>query len=184
MSKSEALAHGGEIKDENGNILVFTLPNEDGGTTWVRLELANGSQQYLCIIEEAGLVKQLKFGPAEMKDALDKDGRISLHGILFDLDKCTLKQKSNKQLQDVLVLLKDNPDLRLEVQGHTDDQGSDDYNMALSQQRSEAVVRYLELFGIESSRLTPKGYGESKPVETNATEEGRAQNRRVELVRQ
>ncbi|HOO39797.1 MAG TPA: OmpA family protein, partial [Deltaproteobacteria bacterium] len=90
---------------------------------------------------------------------------------------------SVKQLQHVVTLMKDNPELILEVQGHTDDQGSDDYNMKLSQQRAETVVTYLELFGIDTGRLVPKGYGESKPVMPNTTEEGRAKNRRVELVK-
>jgi len=71
----------------------------------------------------------------------------------------------------------------LEVQGHTDDQGAEDYNLKLSQRRAETVVVYLGLFGIDSRRPLPKGYGESKPVMPNATEEGRAKNRRVELVK-
>ncbi len=72
----------------------------------------------------------------------------------------------------------------LEVQGHTDDQGSDDYNLKLSERRAKTVVAYLGLFDIDtSSRLMPKGYGESKPVMPNNTEEGRAKNRRVELVK-
>jgi OmpA-OmpF porin, OOP family len=71
----------------------------------------------------------------------------------------------------------------LEVQGHTDDQGSDDYNLKLSQRRAETVVACLGLFGIDPSRLVPKGYGESKTVMPNTTEEGRAKNRRVELVK-
>jgi len=120
---------------------------------------------------------------AEMKAALDAEGRVQLYGILFDLDKSTLQIESTKQLQHLVTLLKNNPDLMLEVQGHTDDQGSDDYNLRLSQLRAENVVAYLGLFGIDSNRLAPKGYGESKPVIPNTTEEGRAKNRRVELVK-
>jgi OmpA-OmpF porin, OOP family len=71
----------------------------------------------------------------------------------------------------------------LEVQGHTDDQGSDDYNLKLSQRRAETVVAYLGLFDIDTNRLVPKGYGEFKPVMPNTTEEERAKNRRVELVK-
>ncbi len=118
-----------------------------------------------------------------MKAALDTDGRVQLHGIFFDLDKATLQTDSTKQLQHVVTLLKDYPDLKLEVQGHTDDQGADDYNLRLSQNRSETVVSYLGLFGIDDSRLIPKGFGEEKPVMSNTTKEGRAKNRRVELVK-
>ena len=82
-----------------------------------------------------------------------------------------------------MTLLKNYPDLVLEVQGHTDDQGDDDYNLDLSRRRATTLVTYLGLFGIDAARLTAAGYGESQPVASNATEEGRAQNRRVELVK-
>ena len=115
--------------------------------------------------------------------ALDAEGRVQLHGILFDLDQATLQPKSTKQLQDVVTLMKDQSGLRIEVQGHTDDQGENDYNLDLSQRRAETVVAYLGLFGVDRGRLVPKGYGESKPVTANTSEEGRAKNRRVELVK-
>lgn len=181
--KAAAREHGGTVLYDKDTHLVFTLPNEDGGKTWVHLHITNGAQQNLRIIEEAGFKKSLTFGPAEMKAALDAEGRVQLHGILFDLDKPTLQQESTKQLQHVVVLLKENPELKLEVQGHTDDQGSEDYNLKLSQKRAETVVAYLRLFGIDPGRLTPIGYGESEPVAPNTTEEGRAKNRRVELVK-
>ncbi len=181
--KQAALEKGGTILFEEGGYLTFTLPGDDGSKTWCEVHIWNYSQQDIRIIEEAGFKKSLTFGPAEMKAALDKDGRVQLYGILFDVDKATLKEDSVKQLQHVVTLMKDNPELALEVQGHTDDQGSDDYNLKLSQQRAETVVTYLGLFGIDTGRLVPKGYGESKPVMPNTTEEGRAKNRRVELVK-
>jgi outer membrane protein OmpA-like peptidoglycan-associated protein len=180
--KQAALEQGGTILYENQGYLTFTLPGENVGTTWCEVHIWNKSQQDISIIEEKGFKKSLTFGPAEMKAALDADGRVKLYGILFDLDKATLKPESTKQLQHVVTLLKENPGLKLEVQGHTDDQGSDEYNMELSQRRAETVVAYLGLFGIDTARLTPKGYGETKPVMSNSTEEGRAKNRRVELV--
>ncbi len=181
--KQAALEKDGEILYENQGYLTFTLPGDDGSTTWCEVHIWNKSQQDIRVIEEAGFKKTLTFGPAEMKAALDKDGRVQLYDILFDVDKATLKEESTKQLQHVVTLMKDNPQLMLEVQGHTDDQGSDDYNLKLSQHRAETVVAYLGLFGIDSSRLVPKGYGESTPVMPNTTEEGRAKNRRVELVK-
>jgi OOP family OmpA-OmpF porin len=75
------------------------------------------------------------------------------------------------------------PDLKLEIQGHTDDQGKDDYNMNLSKNRAETVSSYLQLFGINNKRLVTKGFGESKPIAANDSEEGRSQNRRVELIK-
>lgn len=181
--KHAALEKGGTILYEKEGYLTFTLPGEGGGKTWCEVHIWNYSQQDLRIIEEAGFKKSLTFGPAEMKAALDADGRVRLYGILFDLDKATLKPESVKQLQDVIVLLKQSPGLKLEVQGHTDDQGADGYNLKLSMQRAQTVVAYLGLFGIDSKRLVAKGYGESRPVASNGSADGRAKNRRVELVK-
>ncbi|MDD4356636.1 MAG: OmpA family protein [Smithellaceae bacterium] len=182
--KAAAKEKGGQEVYEDAGQLVITIPRDDGGVTWLKVSGSAGlGQQDLIIVDEKPFKISLTFGPAEMKAALDAEGRIQLHGILFDLDKATLQPESTKQLQHVVTLLKDNPGLKLEVQGHTDDQGSDDYNLKLSQRRAETVVAYLGLFNIDTGRLVPKGYGESKPVMPNTTEEGRAKNRRVELVK-
>jgi outer membrane protein OmpA-like peptidoglycan-associated protein len=182
--KVAAEEKGGRMVFEDIGQMVLTIPRDDGGVTWLRVSgSANLGQQDLIIVDENPFKKSLTFGPAEMKAALDADGRIQLYGILFDLDKATLQPESTNQLQHVVTLLKDNPDLMLEVQGHTDDQGSDDYNLKLSQRRAETVVAYLGLFDIDTNRLVPKGYGEFKPVMPNTTEEERAKNRRVELVK-
>jgi len=181
--KQAALEKGGTILFEHQGHLTFTLPGDDGGETWCHVLIWNKSMQELNIIEKAGFKKSLTFSSSEMKAALDADGRVQLYGILFDLDKASLQPESTKQLQHVVTLLKENPKLKLEVQGHTDDQGSEDYNLKLSQNRAKTVVSYLGLFGIDITRLTPKGFGESKPVMPNTTEEGKTKNRRVELVK-
>lgn len=182
--RAAAEEKGGRVVYKDAGQMVITIPRGDGGVTWLKVTGNAGlGQQDLIIVDEKPFKKSLTFGPAEMKAALDAEGRVQLHDILFNLDKATLQPESTRQLQHVVTLLEDNPDLMLEVQGHTDDQGSDDYNLKLSQRRAETVVAYLGLFGIDTSRLVPKGYGESKPVIPNTTEEGRAKNRRVELVR-
>ncbi len=181
--KRAAMEKGGTILYENQGYLTFTLPGDDGSTTWCEVHIWNDSNQNLNIIEVAPMVQQMTFGPAEMKAALDAEGRVALRGILFDLDKDTLQPESMEQLGHVVTLLKNYPDLVLEVQGHTDDQGDEAYNLDLSRRRAATVVTYLGLFGIDPARLTAAGYGESQPVASNATEEGRAQNRRVELVK-
>lgn len=182
--RAAAEEKGGRVVYEDVGQMVITIPRDDGRETWLRVSgTANLGQQDLIIVDEEPFKKSLTFGPAEMKAALDAEGRIQLYGILFDLDKATLQPESTKQLQHLVTLLKDNRELTLEVQGHTDDQGSDDYNLKLSQRRAETVVAYLALFDIDTSRLVPKGYGESKPVMPNTTEEARAKNRRVELVK-
>ncbi|TVQ02503.1 MAG: OmpA family protein [Balneolaceae bacterium] len=183
--KTAALERGGEIKWEDRHYgLVFTIPRENGGITWCRLTATPAAGRHdLFIIDESPLETSLEFGAAQMKAALDSDGRITLYGILFDYDKATLQQSSNDQLQEVLTLLLQYPELSLEIQGHTDSDGSEAYNLQLSQQRSESVLGYLVLFGVESSRLQAKGYGESTPVAPNDTDENKAKNRRVELQR-
>ena len=182
--KAAAEQRGGKMVFQDVAQMVLTIPRDDGGITWLRVTgNARLGQQDLIIIDEAPFKQSLTFGPKALKEALDKDGRVILYEILFNYDKAILKQESDKQLQYVLTLLLENPGLTLEIQGHTDNQGEDDYNLALSQQRAETVRRYLALFGIPAEQLTAKGYGESQPVDTNDTEEGRAKNRRVELVK-
>jgi outer membrane protein OmpA-like peptidoglycan-associated protein len=107
---------------------------------------------------------------------------VRLKNIYFDFDKTTLKSQSFLELNKVVDFLKQNQTVEIEISGHTDSKGSDDYNLNLSQGRSQAVVDYLITQGIDSYRLTAHGYGETKPVDTNDTEEGRANNRRVEFT--
>ncbi|MBS1505629.1 MAG: OmpA family protein [Bacteroidetes bacterium] len=107
---------------------------------------------------------------------------VRLKNIYFDFDKTTLKSESFVELNKVVDFLKQNPKVSVEIAGHTDSKGSDQYNLNLSQGRSQAVVDYLISQGIDSSRLQAQGYGETKPIDTNDTEEGRANNRRVEFT--
>ncbi|HEX3009321.1 MAG TPA: OmpA family protein, partial [Bacteroidales bacterium] len=105
-----------------------------------------------------------------------------LKNIFFDTDQYSLKPESKVELERLLKLLKDNPTLKVEISGHTDNAGSPEYNKTLSENRAKAVVTYLTENGITKERLTAKGYGELKPVTGNDTEEGRAQNRRTEFM--
>ncbi|MBL4652488.1 MAG: PD40 domain-containing protein [Flavobacteriales bacterium] len=106
---------------------------------------------------------------------------IVLKNIFFDTDKATLRPESTVELENVYKILTDNPSIKVELSGHTDSQGSDVYNLDLSDRRAKAVVNYLVKKGIPAKRLVPKGYGEAKPVATNETAEGRQMNRRTEL---
>lgn len=107
---------------------------------------------------------------------------VRLKNIYFDFDKTTLKSQSFVELNKVVEFLKSNPSVEIEISGHTDSKGSDDYNLNLSQGRSQSVVDYIVSQGIDAFRLTAHGYGESKPIDTNDTEAGRANNRRVEFT--
>jgi OmpA-OmpF porin, OOP family len=112
------------------------------------------------------------------------ESKIVTHGINFDYNKATIKPESMGTLNMVVQVLKDNPEIKFEVGGHTDADGSDDYNLKLSQQRADAVKEELIKLGIDASRLTAKGYGETKPISDNTLPEGKANNRRVEFVKQ
>lgn len=107
--------------------------------------------------------------------------KIALRNIFFDVGKATLRSESNAELERLVKLMKDVPNLKIEISGHTDNTGSATGNETLSQQRAEAVVSYLTSKGITASRMTAKGYGSSKPVASNGSEDGRQQNRRTEF---
>ncbi|MGB3947984.1 MAG: OmpA family protein [Bacteroidia bacterium] len=104
--------------------------------------------------------------------------------IFFDFNSAVLKPESNKALDEAVKVLKANADLVFIVEGHTDNVGEDAYNLNLSKARAKSVMQYFVSKGIASSKITSEGYGESKPVATNETEEGRAKNRRVEIKAQ
>jgi OOP family OmpA-OmpF porin len=107
---------------------------------------------------------------------------VRLKHIYFDFDKTTLKSESFVELNKVVDFLKRNPTVEIEISGHTDSKGGDDYNLNLSQGRSQSVVDYIVSQGIDAFRLAAHGYGEGKPIDTNDTEDGRANNRRVEVT--
>ena len=105
-----------------------------------------------------------------------------LEGVYFDFDKATLKPEGRTKLDEAVATLNRYPDIRVEIQGHTDSLGTDAYNQSLSERRATTVREYLISKGIAASRMTSKGFGESQPVADNGTKAGRAQNRRVVLI--
>lgn len=126
---------------------------------------------------------RLAEGGKDIKSALDTDGKIITHGILFDTGKSTIKPESLPTLKMILGLLNDDPELNFSIEGHTDNQGGKGINQPLSEQRAAAVKSWLEGKGIDSGRLKTAGFGDSKPIDSNKTTEGRANNRRVEFVK-
>ena len=122
-----------------------------------------------------GITKDLYMMPIEVGIT------VRLNNIFFDFDKTTLRPESIPQLDRVVKFMRDNPTVSVEIGGHTDSKGSDEYNINLSQGRAEAVVNYVIEQGVDYSRIIAKGYGESLPVDTNSTDEGRQSNRRVEF---
>jgi OOP family OmpA-OmpF porin len=113
---------------------------------------------------------------------VDARGCWVLQGVRFDSGKATLTPSSGAVLQEVLTVLKQNSSLKVEIQGHTDSTGSKDLNQRLSEARAKAVKAYFTASGIDADRLTVRGFGPDRPAASNDTQEGRAQNRRVELM--
>jgi len=108
--------------------------------------------------------------------------KIVLRGVNFDFDKATLQPQGKPILEEAAKILKENPSINVEVRGFTDSIGSKDYNLRLSDRRAATVKNFLVSQGVPASRLTTKGFGMADPVASNDTADGRAQNRRVELV--
>jgi OOP family OmpA-OmpF porin len=123
-------------------------------------------------------------GGKDMYQAIESEGRFTTRGILFDTGSDAIKPESAPALKEIGDMLSQHSDLKLEIDGHTDNAGTAAANQTLSEKRAAAVKAYLVAnFSVDASRLTSKGFGSSKPVASNATPEGKAQNRRVELIK-
>jgi outer membrane protein OmpA-like peptidoglycan-associated protein len=145
-----------------------------------------GSGAYVLVVEGKPMDKGLVTLDA---GALDRDllstGKAVIYGIHFDFDKADIKPESKPQLDEIARLLSTQPKLKLRITGHTDNRGGADYNVQLSQRRAQAIVAALVgTYGISGDRLSAAGMGANAPVASNDNEDGRARNRRVELVKQ
>jgi OOP family OmpA-OmpF porin len=126
---------------------------------------------------------RLAEGGKTIRSALETDGKIITHGILFDTGKDVIRPESLPTLKSILVILSENPGLNFSIEGHTDNQGDKAINQPLSEKRAAAVKTWLVGKAIAPERLKINGFGDTKPIDSNATLEGRANNRRVEFVK-
>jgi outer membrane protein OmpA-like peptidoglycan-associated protein len=126
---------------------------------------------------------RLAEGGKDIRSALNTEGKIVTHGILFDTGSDKIRPESLPTLKKILAILEENPDLKFSIEGHTDNQGKREINQPLSENRASAVKSWLTGKGISEVRLKTKGWGDTKPIDTNDTPEGRANNRRVEFVK-
>ena len=122
-------------------------------------------------------------GGKKLYDRIVSEGKFVTHGILFDVNKSIIKGESMGTINEIVKLMKEHPDLKFSVEGHTDSDGDESFNQKLSEDRALAVKTALVEEGIEPSRLETKGWGESKPLNSNLTPEEKANNRRVEFVK-
>ena len=168
---------------------IVNIPNQKQPRAW-SMEGSSDSDKgvYITnIVMAKGAVELYERNATDYSSAVEKaiveTGKFVTNNILFETGKATLKPESMEEIQKVADYMKKNPSARFGVQGHTDNQGSDKINDPLSQQRAEAVVKALEEQGVDPFNLRPVGKGSHEPVADNATEEGRAKNRRVEFIK-
>jgi len=148
------------------------------GTTdiWAHVHSRPG-EGYTLTVADAGAER----GAARIKAELDRACKVPLYGINFDFDKSTLRPDSDAAMSSILQLMGTYPDLGVELAGHTDNAGKPDYNARLSDARVNAVRGWLVGKGVKADRISAKGYGDTQPIASNDSPEGRAKNRRVEL---
>ena len=198
----------GVVKDENGNVLEnvlvsanglkeditsgdgkFTLSSVPIGliTVTANKEMyAQASTSFELSREERKsvelILKKKSLESAEyFKNELKEKGFVNLYGIYFDYDKDIPKSESKPTLTELVKFLKNNPGIKIEIIGHTDSDGAENYNLDLSRRRAQSVIKYLKENGVNTSNLKATGMGESSPVASNNTASGKALNRRVEL---
>ncbi|PVY41802.1 OmpA family protein [Pontibacter virosus] len=157
---------------------LINIPNVTGTPTGLRIEVDKR-------IDANTMVKNVLIaeGGKKLYDQMAADGKIVTYGIKFDVNKADIRPESAGTLTSIAKLMEEQPTLKFSVEGHTDSDGDDNANMKLSQQRAESVRTYLIGQGIAAERLEAKGWGESKPIDKNATAEAKSNNRRVEFVK-
>jgi OmpA-OmpF porin, OOP family len=175
---------GGTVLYEDQRYTTLKI-SKDGKEIWAEVDTAWGGGYVLTIVEKQGMVQQVIASAEVFRSGLQKTGHVEVPGIFFDTGKSELKPESDSAVAEVAKLLKADPALKVYVVGHTDNVASLDLNLKLSQARAESVVQALvSRHGIAAARLMGRGVGPLTPVASNDSEEGRARNRRVELVRQ
>ena len=149
---------------------------------WINYS-TNSAQGAIAVVQTKPFVPTAALLPADqLKTALDQTGKAVIH-VNFATDQTQILPTSGQQMDAVVALLKGDPSLKLAINGYTDDTGSDDHNVTLSDGRAKAVQAALVAAGIRADRLQAKGYGRMSPVSNNTDEAGKAANRRVELVK-
>lgn len=167
---------------DNGLATLYTKSGDK--EIWVVLEDRSGASignYQLRIIEIEGMKQEIS--ASDMLTALNATGSIALY-INFESGKSDIKSESQGIIDQIVQLLKDNPTLKISIEGHTDNVGAVASNQTLSEKRAQAVMNALIAKGIDKSRLSFKGFGSSKPIGDNSTDAGKTKNRRVEIVKQ
>lgn len=172
---------GAECAENNGSRMVVGEVVKGGNELWVEIVPFNGGgDYYLTVVVKEAMTQDVT--ASSMFDALNTQGHVALY-INFDTGKATIRPESKPIIDQIVQMMNANPDLKLSVEGHTDNVGDPKSNQTLSENRAKAVATELVAQGIDTNRLSTVGHGQDMPIADNKTEEGRAQNRRVELVK-
>ena len=158
---------------------LINIPHLDFNPTGISLHAYHASDHNLDCVKNFRIAE----GGVKYYDRMLQDGKIVTNGIRFDVNKATIRPESMGVINSIYNLLEENPDLKFSVEGHTDNDGDNDSNQKLSEERAKAVMNKLVEMGIDKGRLNSKGFGESMPIDNNSTSEGKANNRRVEFVK-
>ena len=177
---------GGKKIFSDGLVATFHVTG-DNKDIWISIELntsdadgVNVYSFYAKIIEMEAMKQEIQ--ASEIFEKLNTEGHISLY-INFETGKSDIKTESQKTIDEIAEMLKNNSSLKVSIEGHTDNVGTPATNKTLSENRAKAVMNALIAKGVDKSRLSAKGWGQDKPISDNTTEDGKAKNRRVEIVK-
>jgi OOP family OmpA-OmpF porin len=175
---------GGSVYEANDRNTYMKLL-KDGKEIWAYVFSYRGDQIKIEIIEKEAMKQEIVADAKFMAEGISSTGHVAIYGIYFDFNKSDIKPESESAFNEIAKLLTGNPNLKVFIVGHTDNVGGIDYNMKLSQARADAVVKALTTkYKVNPQSMKAYGVGQLAPVAPNKIEEGRAKNRRVELVEQ
>jgi outer membrane protein OmpA-like peptidoglycan-associated protein len=169
----------GQLKAYLNETRLINIPHLSFNPTGISIRALHSSDKSHYYIKNIRIAE----GGVKYYDRFMQDGKIIANGIRFDVNKATLRPESMGVINEIATLMKEHPDISFSVEGHTDSDGDADMNQTLSEDRAETVKNQLISMGISADRLSSKGFGESMPINTNSSPEGKAENRRVEFVK-
>lgn len=174
---------GGEVLYKDDARGLSGKLKKDGNTFWIKVSTDGSGFYWVETVREGSMRQDVVFTSGEIKKMISEEGKVVFYGIYFDTDKAILQPESAPVLKEIAAFLKSNPGINIFVVGHTDNTGDYKRNLALSKERAMAVLTELSSkYQVEKQQLIAEGVGSLAPVATNTTNEGKARNRRVEIV--